>query len=160
MNLGAHRLSVPTANSSRRIRGCGDQMDDPRHVNGQDARGVRRRTSRSDHAGIAFSRRRGDPAQPASTKTEMFGRDGILAHTYMLGPNGQSNGCVSFKNYAAFLRAFQTGDIDRLVVVAELGDTMPDLDTAPAACEPPARRRQPAAGASQTPACRSEAARH
>jgi hypothetical protein len=29
----------------------------------------------------------------------MHGRDGILAHTYMLGPNGQSNGCVSFSNY-------------------------------------------------------------
>src|SRR5262249_38668639 len=26
----------------------------------------------------------------------MFGRDGLLAHSYMLGPNGQSNGCVSF----------------------------------------------------------------
>jgi hypothetical protein len=63
----------------------------------------------------------------------MFGRDGILAHTYMLGSNGQSNGCVSFKNYAAFLRAFQNGDIDRLIVVAKMGDTMPDLDSLPAA---------------------------
>ena len=36
----------------------------------------------------------------------MFGRDGILAHSYMLGPNGQSNGCLSFRDYPKFLRAF------------------------------------------------------
>ena len=27
----------------------------------------------------------------------------------MLGANGQSNGCVSFRDYAAFLRAYQNG---------------------------------------------------
>ena len=52
----------------------------------------------------------------------MFGRDGMLAHTYMLGPNGQSNGCVSFKNYPAFLRAFQNGEVKRMIVVARLAD--------------------------------------
>jgi hypothetical protein len=46
----------------------------------------------------------------------------MLAHTYMLGPNGQSNGCVSFKNYAAFLRAFQNGEVKRMIVVARLAD--------------------------------------
>ena len=53
---------------------------------------------------------------------KMFGRDGMLAHTYLLGPNGQSNGCVSFKDYPRFLRAFLRGQIDRLVVVARLGN--------------------------------------
>jgi hypothetical protein len=48
----------------------------------------------------------------------IFGRAGLLAHTYMLGPNGDSNGCVSFRNYDAFLRAFKNGEIKRLVVVA------------------------------------------
>jgi hypothetical protein len=38
----------------------------------------------------------------------------------MLGPNGDSNGCVSIKNYDKFLRAFQNGEIKRLVVVASL----------------------------------------
>jgi hypothetical protein len=52
--------------------------------------------------------------------SKMYGRDGILAHTYMLGPSGQSFGCVSFKNYGEFLRAFQRGEIDRLVVVPHL----------------------------------------
>jgi type VI secretion system (T6SS) effector TldE1-like protein len=59
----------------------------------------------------------------------MFGRDGILAHPYMLGPNGQSNGCVSFSDYPAFLEAYLKGEVDRLVVVEHLA-TAPDSKTA------------------------------
>jgi hypothetical protein len=51
---------------------------------------------------------------------DVYGRTGLLAHTYMLGPNGDSNGCVSFRNYNAFLQAFQNGEVKRLVVVARL----------------------------------------
>jgi hypothetical protein len=40
----------------------------------------------------------------------------------MLGPKGDSNGCVSIKNYERFLRAFTNGEIKRLVVVPSLGD--------------------------------------
>jgi hypothetical protein len=50
----------------------------------------------------------------------MFGRDGILAHHYLLSPNGQSNGCGSFADYPQFLNAYLNGDIDRLVVVERL----------------------------------------
>ena len=53
---------------------------------------------------------------------KMYGRAGILAHSYMLGPNGQSNGCVSFNDYPAFLEAFERGDISKLVVVERLAD--------------------------------------
>jgi hypothetical protein len=38
----------------------------------------------------------------------------------MLGPRGDSNGCVSFKDYKRFLAAFKRGEIKRLVVVARL----------------------------------------
>ncbi|MEJ2377967.1 MAG: DUF2778 domain-containing protein [Pseudolabrys sp.] len=50
----------------------------------------------------------------------MHGRDGMLAHTYMLGQTGQSFGCVSFKHYWRFLHAFLKGKVDRLVVVPRL----------------------------------------
>ncbi len=50
----------------------------------------------------------------------IFGRAGLLAHTYMLGPNGDSNGCVSFRDYNAFLQAYKRGEIRRLVVVARM----------------------------------------
>jgi hypothetical protein len=60
---------------------------------------------------------------------KMFGRDGLLAHSYMLGPNGQSNGCVSFSDYPAFLEAYLKGDVDRLVVIEQLA-TAPAPKTA------------------------------
>src|SRR5690606_23551019 len=50
----------------------------------------------------------------------MFGRAGILVHPYLLGPNGQSNGCVSVKDYQKFLAAFKRGEVERLIVVARL----------------------------------------
>jgi hypothetical protein len=53
---------------------------------------------------------------------KMYGRAGILAHPYMLGPNGQSNGCVSLKDYEAFLAAFRRGEFNRLVVVERMDD--------------------------------------
>ena len=49
-----------------------------------------------------------------------YGRAGILAHSYMLGPNGQLNGCVSFSNYSEFLNTFLKGEVTRLVVVERL----------------------------------------
>ena len=53
---------------------------------------------------------------------KMYGRDGILAHPYMLGASGQSFGCVSFKDYPEFLKAFESGEVDRLVVLPHRGD--------------------------------------
>jgi hypothetical protein len=38
----------------------------------------------------------------------------------MLGPNGDSNGCVSFRDYDAFLRAYLNHEIKRIAVVARL----------------------------------------
>jgi hypothetical protein len=54
---------------------------------------------------------------------KMYGREGMLAHPYMLGPDGQSNGCVSLQDYPKFLEAFLRGEVDRLIVVPKLGDT-------------------------------------
>ena len=53
--------------------------------------------------------------------SNMYGRSGILAHPYMLGPDGQSNGCVSVQDYSKFLEAFLRGDIDRLIVLPSSG---------------------------------------
>lgn len=55
---------------------------------------------------------------------KMFNRDGILAHSYMLGPSGQSNGCVSFRDYQAFLDAFMRGEVDRIVVLVRGGNQL------------------------------------
>ena len=57
---------------------------------------------------------------PVGGEDKIFGRSGLLAHTYMLGPNGDSNGCVSFKDYYAFLDAYRNRGIKRLAVVARV----------------------------------------
>jgi hypothetical protein len=53
-------------------------------------------------------------------ENEMHGRTGLLVHSYMLGPNGDSNGCVSIKDYDRFLAAYRNGDVKRLVVVPSM----------------------------------------
>jgi peptidoglycan hydrolase-like protein with peptidoglycan-binding domain len=49
--------------------------------------------------------------------TNTHGRDGFLAHSYMLGPKGESHGCVVFKNYPAFLKAYNSGQINQIKIV-------------------------------------------
>ena len=49
-----------------------------------------------------------------------LGRTGLLVHNYMLGPNGDSNGCVSVREYERFLAAYQRGVFKRLAVVPNL----------------------------------------
>lgn len=48
------------------------------------------------------------------------GRTGLLTHSYLLGRNGNSHGCVAFKNYPRFLAAYKRGEIDTLVVVPSM----------------------------------------
>ena len=45
---------------------------------------------------------------PVGGEETIYGRSGLLAHTFMLGPNGDSNGCVSFRDYNAFLMPIAT----------------------------------------------------
>jgi len=53
-------------------------------------------------------------------ESETHGRSGLLVHSYLLGPNGDSNGCVSIKEYDKFLAAYRNGEVRRLVVVPSL----------------------------------------
>ncbi len=55
------------------------------------------------------------------------GRDGLLAHTYMLAKRGESNGCVVFRDYSRFLAAFKRGEVKRMVVVPKLNGNRPTL---------------------------------
>ena len=49
---------------------------------------------------------------------DTHGRAGFLAHPYMMGDAGDSNGCMSVRDYDAFLRAVERGQVRRLEVVA------------------------------------------
>ena len=124
-DIAAHTVYLPNGRRLEAHSGLGGYLDDPRYVNQKD-RGptppnIYNLTMREEpFHGVRAVRL--TPVGGAS----MFGRDGILAHTYMLGPNGQSNGCVSFKDYGAFLNAFQSGEITRLVVVERLSNKPKD----------------------------------
>jgi len=52
--------------------------------------------------------------------TSALGRVGLLTHSYLLGAGGDSNGCVSIKFYDRFIKAYDNGEFNRLVVVPSL----------------------------------------
>jgi Protein of unknown function (DUF2778) len=55
------------------------------------------------------------------------GRDGILAHSYMLRTRGDSHGCVVFADYNRFLSAFKRGAVTHIVVVPKWTGSSSDL---------------------------------
>lgn len=123
-DIAAHTVYLPDGDKLEAHSGLGKRLDDPRFV------GERNRGPTPPNVydlvlrGQLFHGVRAIRLNPVN-EDNMFGRDGMLAHTYMLGPTGQSFGCVSFKNYHAFLQAFLDGEIDRLVVVPHLGTAVP-----------------------------------
>ncbi|WP_289032603.1 tlde1 domain-containing protein [uncultured Roseibium sp.] len=50
----------------------------------------------------------------------MHGRDGMLTHTPLLRGRIGSHGCVAFKDYNKFLRAFKAGKVKKMIVVPKL----------------------------------------
>jgi hypothetical protein len=118
-DIAAHTVYLPDGERLEAHSGLGDKLDDPRYVK------VRMRGPTPPNVYALALREelfhgvRAIRLNPLDDD-KMFGRAGMLAHTYMLGPNGQSNGCVSFKDYDKFLHAFLTGKVNRLVVVAHL----------------------------------------
>ena len=118
-DIVAKAVYLPNGEKLEAHSGFGEYMDDPKHVRLR-MRGVTppnayRLTMRESRFHGVEAIRMNPEDKPA-----MFGRNGILVHPFMLGPNGQSNGCVSIKDYPKFLAAFKRGDVDRMVVVFRL----------------------------------------
>ncbi len=118
-DITAQTVYMPNGEKLEAHSGLGSMMDDPAHVH-QKMRGpTPPNTYRLKMREALFHGVQAIRMLP-EREEDMFNRDGILAHTYMLGPSGQSNGCVSFKDYGRFLAAFNRGEVDRMVVVARL----------------------------------------
>ncbi len=118
-DVSAHTVYMPDGTRLEAHSGLGDRLDDPRYVSERN-----RGATPPNVYDLALRETlfHGVPAlrlKPVSGG-DPYGRTGLLAHTFMLGPNGDSNGCVSFRNYGAFLQAFQNGGVKRLVVVARM----------------------------------------
>ena len=63
-------------------------------------------------------------------KGKMYGRDGILAHSYLLGEGGQSNGCMSVKDYDKFLQAYEDGKFKQIIVMRRIDGSTPPAQVA------------------------------
>jgi hypothetical protein len=118
-DITARVVYLPGGRRLEAHSGLGGFMDNPRHVHlrmrGATPPNVYNLTLREQ----LFHGVRAIRLNPVD-RSRMYGRDGILAHTYMLGANGQSNGCVSFSNYSEFLNAYLRGEVTRLAVVERL----------------------------------------
>ena len=115
-DIAAHTVYLPSGERLEAHSGLGPYFDDPDHVHLR-MRGAtppavyELKLRESLFHGVQALR-----LTPVSGTTH--GRNGLLAHTFMLGQRGDSNGCVSFRNYRAFLQAYMNGEVRRLVVVA------------------------------------------
>ena len=118
-DITARTVYLPSGRRLEAHSGLGAYMDNPRHVHvrmhGATPPNLYTLTLRER----LFHGVRAIRLNPVDD-SRMYGRAGILAHTYMLGANGQSNGCVSFNNYPKFLNAFLRGEVTRLAVVERL----------------------------------------
>ena len=118
-DISARTLYLPDGSKLEAHSGLGDALDDPRYVS-QRARGptpphlYQLALREGSFHGVQALRL--NPIGDGG----LYGRAGLLAHPFMLGPNGNSNGCVSVKDYEAFLKAYQNGQINKLAVVAKL----------------------------------------
>jgi hypothetical protein len=118
-DISAHKVYLPDGRELEAHSGYGSRLDDPRTAAVRDL-GVTPpdiydlEPREALFHGVAALR-----MIPVDVD-KVFGRSGILAHSYMLGPNGDSNGCVSFKDYDAFLQAYLNHEIKRLAVVSSL----------------------------------------
>jgi hypothetical protein len=123
-DIRAKTVYLPSGEKLEAHSGLGEMFDNPRHISvkmrGPTPPNVYDLTPREAlFHGVEALR-----MTPADN-SKMYGRDGILAHSYLLGPRGDSNGCVSFKEYERFLAAYKRGEISRIVVVTEMPNTAP-----------------------------------
>jgi hypothetical protein len=119
-DISAHTVYLPDGSKLEAHSGLGSGFDDPRSAK------IRMRGVTPPHLyeltlrealfhGVQALR-----LNPVGGEEAIYGRAGLLAHTFMLGPRGESNGCVSFRDYNAFLNAYRNHGIRRLAVVASV----------------------------------------
>lgn len=121
-DITAKVVHMPDGSKLEAHSGLGPKMDDPKFVH------VRMHGATPPHVYDLTPREalfHGVEAlrmHPVGGAQAIHGRTGLLTHTYLLGPNGDSNGCISFKDYDTFLQAYKAGKVKRIVVVASIDD--------------------------------------
>jgi hypothetical protein len=118
-DVSTHTVYLPDGTKLEAHSGIGAAQDNPnsgsQRNRGSTPTGVYKLTPReARYHGVAALR-----LTPVNG-TDTHGRDGLLTHSYMFGPRGESHGCVVFRNYPAFLQAYQSGQVNQIKVVPHL----------------------------------------
>ena len=118
-DISAHIVYMPDGTQLEAHSGLGSLLDDPSHVDEKMHGATPPNVYDLELREELFHGVRALRLIPQDER-KVFGRAGLLAHSFMLGPNGDSNGCVSIRNYDAFLQAYLDHKIKRLAVVTSL----------------------------------------
>ena len=119
-DISAKAVYLPSGLALEAHSGMGALMDDPQHVDQRMVGATPPATYELKPRETLFHGVQALRLTPMGGDDAIYGRTGLLAHTFMLGPNGDSNGCVSFRDYDAFLNAYRNQGIKRLAVVARI----------------------------------------
>ena len=127
-NISARTVTLPNGEVLEAHSGLGKHQDSPDGVHVRMSGATPPGTYELTEREALFHGVRAIRLNPVGGPGAIYNRAGLLAHTYMLGASGASNGCISFKNYNRFLQAFLSGQVQRVVVVAgSRGDAVPNL---------------------------------
>jgi hypothetical protein len=118
-DITAHAVYLPNGTILEAHSGMGALRDDPEHVSVAMQGATPPATYDLKPRETPFHGVQALRMTPAEG-SDVSGRSGLLTHTYMLGPKGDSNGCVSIRDYDRFLKAYNNGEFTRLVVVPSL----------------------------------------
>jgi hypothetical protein len=118
-DISAKALYLPSGVALEAHSGMGALMDDPEHVDQRMVGATPPAIYDLKPREKLFHGIRALRMTPTEG-TSALGRVGLLTHSFMLGPRGDSNGCVSIKDYDRFLKAYDNGEFNRLVVVPRL----------------------------------------
>jgi len=105
------------ARAWRRILVLGNRLDDPRYVHERMHGATPPHTYNLTMREALFHGVEAIRLNPVGNGN-IFGRAGLLAHTYMLGPNGDLNGAFHFVTMRLFSAHLKAEKVKRLVVVA------------------------------------------
>ena len=134
-DLKAHAVYLPNGTVFEAHSGMGNLRDDPDHVDvrmlGATPPAVYSLKPRErEFHGVAALR------MTVADGTDINGRSGLLVHSFMLGPGGDSNGCISVKDYDRFLKAYNDGQFNHIAVVSSLKQVAETLAAAQAQADP------------------------
>jgi hypothetical protein len=117
-DIAARTVYLPNGERLEAQSGLGEKMNDVRFAHVRMEGPIPPHTYDLVEREAPFHGVRAIRLNPVGGSQAIHGRAGLLAHHYLMGPRGDSNGCLSIKDYERFLQAYLRGEIRRLVVVA------------------------------------------